>query len=86
MNINFKTNRFSLILTILLLLASFMPSCKNQSKPTNPYESGTYEVVVIDSCEYVVFRDSYKGGICHKGNCKFCAARQVQQNLIQSKK
>ena len=38
-----------------------------------------FEIVVIDSCEYVVFdrKQGYPGAgdICHKQNCKFCAER-----------
>jgi hypothetical protein len=37
------------------------------------------EVIVIDSCEYIVGDDDggYNGGIylTHKGNCKFCKKR-----------
>lgn len=29
-------------------------------------------VEVIDSCEYIIWR----GGMAHKGNCRFCAARR----------
>lgn len=42
----------------------------------NPY----YKTVIIDSCEYVVYnvmgRFAGAGGICHKGNCKYCAKRK----------
>lgn len=37
------------------------------------------EIVVLDSCEYILFdrRRGYagSGGICHKQNCEFCAER-----------
>ena len=37
-------------------------------------------LVVVDSCEYVVYRESFgrgaAGGITHKGNCKFCEQRK----------
>lgn len=38
-------------------------------------EYGIIQVVVIDSCEYVVWNDFNSGGIVHKQNCKFCAER-----------
>jgi hypothetical protein len=38
-----------------------------------------YQIVEIDSCEYIIGRDNggYNGGyfLSHKGNCKFCAER-----------
>lgn len=38
-----------------------------------------FEILVIDSCEYVVFarKNGYAGfgGICHKQNCVFCEER-----------
>jgi hypothetical protein len=38
-----------------------------------------YQIVEIDSCEYIIGRDDggYNGGyfLSHKGNCKFCAER-----------
>ena len=39
-----------------------------------------FEVAVIDSCEYIVFRGIKEGGVCHKGNCKFCAERSKLKN------
>jgi hypothetical protein len=30
----------------------------------------TFQVIIIDSCEYVVYAAYQKGGITHKGNCK----------------
>lgn len=41
------------------------------------------KVVVVDSCEYVVFSGKYgyagMGGITHKANCRFCAERARRQ-------
>jgi hypothetical protein len=48
----------------------------NLEKGFPPQTEGAFRIVVIDSCEYIV---SYGGieasSICHKGNCRFCAAR-----------
>jgi hypothetical protein len=35
------------------------------------------QVFVYDSCEYLI--RGYHGGIAHKGNCKFCAARKAAE-------
>jgi len=38
-----------------------------------------YQIMEIDSCEYIIGRDNggYNGGyfLSHKGNCKFCVER-----------
>ena len=63
-------------LAAILLLAAVFSSCKIESDVSVVGTTyGPYEIIQLDSCEYVVFREAYKGGICHKGNCKFCAAR-----------
>ena len=60
---------------LLTLLAIIMVGCKESTNNDRNYatdERGyTYEVTVIDSCEY--FRSSYY--MIHKGNCKFCLER-----------
>lgn len=60
----------------------FLYSCdEGKSKPEYPDKETTeifkgvdYEVVKIDSCEYIIGKDhgSYNGGffLTHKGNCK----------------
>lgn len=30
----------------------------------------TYDVIIIDDCEYIWDTEYYQGGITHKGNCK----------------
>jgi hypothetical protein len=41
------------------------------------------QVVVIDSCEYLFYRDygqsSSAGFLAHKGNCKYCAERRRKE-------
>lgn len=38
-------------------------------------ENKMFSIVVIDSCEYIIYSKQDMGGICHKENCKFCAER-----------
>lgn len=73
---------------LLLALATMMVGCKDEEgRNYATDERGyTYEVSVIDSCEY--FRSTYI--LAHKGNCRFCAERnkrmireQVDSILIQ---
>lgn len=40
------------------------------------FETQGYAILEIDSCEYIMYDGSgYKGGIAHKGNCKYCKNR-----------
>ena len=34
-----------------------------------------FELIVIDSCEYLFSNDSHRGYLAHKGNCIFCKER-----------
>ncbi len=73
----------------VLLVAVIFCGCELQNKqqkkePKKNVEieimaNSDFEIVVIDSCEYVVFNRVHgyvgAGGICHKQNCKFCEER-----------
>lgn len=45
-----------------------------------PEETIKYDVIIIDSCEYLIYKNSndYKI-IVHKGNCKFCTERRKKE-------
>ena len=61
-------------LLLLALLATMMVGCKDEkgrNYATDEREY-TYEVTVIDSCEYIC-TPYYK--LAHKGNCKYCLER-----------
>lgn len=62
---------------ILIIMLLAVMSCSDGEKydgtyiDLNKYKNtgvGIY-VVTIDSCEYVVYNGTYKGGIVHKENC-----------------
>lgn len=58
----------TIILAVLLLT-----SCdrKNPDGSYDPERSLTFNVIRIDSCEYI----QYWKGLAHKGNCRYCAER-----------
>lgn len=62
-------------LVILIVIATLVVSCNNsqESQSHIPLDiTDKVEIVIIDSCEYVLYH-YYKGcGMAHKGNCKFC--------------
>jgi len=84
--------RQATITTMLLLVAVFFVGCNNEEPKKQPISSeiindlpdqygvnNKYQVIVIDSCQYIYcwFGAASGGGsLTHKGNCKFCDARQ----------
>lgn len=63
-----------------LLAAVLLSSCDRSNVERHPLNeklgiSGTMEVIVIDSCEYIYCQNGNATWASHKGNCKFCAAR-----------
>ena len=63
---------------LLLIIATSCGPIEEQKYPTFPYN-----VVVIDSCEYLLRRCGYQGYMAHKGNCKHCAeVRQREYDAL----
>ena len=57
---------------LLFALAAFMVAgCRDNN-------SGDYDVITIDSCEYISSKYNTIG-IIHKQNCKFCEKRDKQK-------
>lgn len=67
------------ILCCLLALLFSVEYCEDNSRDLKGNNGGGYDVVVIDSCEYLVRQSGYSGYMAHKGNCRFCAIRTRQQ-------
>ncbi len=70
-------------LTICILLAglTILASCKSTVKHqiTNDSIQGfPIQLIEYDSCEYIYF-PSGSGSVTHKGNCKYCVARNLKQ-------
>jgi len=76
---------------ILFLLSFLLSSCNfNENKNSsfklknndNDITFTNYEIIVIDSCEYILYQSTYNyKEITHKGNCKFCAERRKKEIL-----
>lgn len=73
--------RILIILLTIIIVNSCSPQPENSSveKP-----NGDYIIKVIDGCEYIEYDagmlNSRVYGITHKGNCKFCTARNKKAN------
>ena len=60
------------------IMIGFLFSCTPTYK-TRTVESidGTaFDVIEVDSCEYLIAYAGYKGFMAHKGNCKYCKQRR----------
>lgn len=72
-------------LVLLALTALMMVGCDNSKSSVDGYD-----IVVIDSCEYI--RNYVASGkvIVHKGNCRFCQQRlrqmmwEVQDSILNT--
>ena len=62
---------------VAAMIAACLCSC-NQTRQTRTIENingTTFDVIVIDSCEYLIGSALYEGYMAHKGNCKYCEQR-----------
>lgn len=70
-------NRKAFAFTCVLLVAVIFCGCGNSHQTKEERNWQGFEVIVVDSCEYI---NQFEGGhsgyrFTHKGNCKFCAER-----------
>lgn len=73
---NFKLSTKTAIVGYTMLVAVIFCGCKGSENDVNIEKS--YEIKVIDSCEYIYVSRrpwSEEFSLTHKGNCKFCAER-----------
>ena len=76
--VNMKTKTSILAPTkafFILLVSCCLFSCSSETTPKTEIKNGiTYEITIIDGCEYILGSDNgaYNGGyfLSHKGNCK----------------
>ena len=79
-----KTVIYSLSAIILISISS----CGNMEdtgapKITTEQTSDWYITIrTIDSCEYIFYDGAQESGICHKGNCSYCAARSRNRDTF----
>lgn len=71
-----KISIYSRAFAYMLLVAVIFCGCKTEHKTEQESNWQGFEVMIIDSCEYL---NRYEGGqgyrFTHKGNCKFCVKR-----------
>lgn len=63
---------------VAVMIVCCLCSCNGTTK-TRTIESidgTTFDVIEVDSCEYLVATRGYQGYMAHKGNCKYCEQRR----------
>lgn len=76
-----KTKIYYLLLLVMMFL---MSSCEKYPR-TETDSVLEYDVIEIDSCEYIMVKSiAFYGknvvSIAHKGNCKYCQERNILVN------
>lgn len=67
---------------ILLVLTSLiMVGCvyKSEAEREEAKRLDGFNIVVIDSCEYLKMTNGHAGYFAHKGNCRFCKERRQKE-------
>jgi hypothetical protein len=70
---------------ILLALTALMVGCeyKNDAEIEEQNRLNGFNIIVIDSCEYLKKREGSGylgyGFLAHKGNCRFCKERRQKE-------
>ena len=66
----------------LLIIAAVMvfTACNTTRKgrTTANVDGSAFDVIVVDSCEYLIGDCGYSGYMAHKGNCKYCEQRMKE--------
>ena len=66
---------------LVAIVAAMIVVCLCSCEPTRRTRTiehvggTTFDVIEVDSCEYIIGNSGYKGYMAHKGNCKYCAKR-----------
>lgn len=75
----FQPRTVGLLVTVLLAAGLFSGcSAKGPRQEVKQSDADrTFQVIEVDSCEYLYMVYGYQGYMAHKGNCRFCAARRT---------
>ena len=76
------------IIIFVFCLIFGIQKCSDSNSDIQDKSGDGYNVVIVDSCEYIRHHEGYSGYMAHKGNCKFCAIRQKKmiESIIKSNK
>lgn len=66
-----KKKLLAIASTLLLITA-----CDERQRVVESNDLRHWEVIEIDSCEYIYGKRGYSSVLVHKGNCKYCEKRK----------
>lgn len=70
--------KIKFLLALLVLSSCLQTNETNKKTETrNSYFDYGTTTIEHDGCEYVIWSATEKGGITHKGNCKYCEQRKL---------
>ena len=82
MKTNFKFKTQLIAFAYVLLVAVFLVGCEDQNVPKKKIKDifafSNIEVIEVDGCEYIYVPNGNASWGAHKGNCKFCLARNAK--------
>ena len=67
------------LILIIIAIVLGVKECENYTSDYPTSEGIGFNTIVIDSCEYLIGRETYAGFMAHKGNCKFCKERNLNK-------
>lgn len=76
-----KFRIYIISVTIAVMIVACLCSCNytRQTKTIDNIGGTIFDVIEVDSCEYIIGTAGYRGYMAHKGNCKYCAKRNEQR-------
>lgn len=66
---------------LLILATLIMVGCvyKSEAEREEAERLSGFNIIVIDSCEYLKRTSGHAGYFSHKGNCRFCKERRQKE-------
>lgn len=64
----------ALVFIVTIILAVLLLTSCGEEHQSKKIVDG-YEIIVVDSCEYLIRHYDHGGVMAHKGNCRYCAER-----------
>ena len=61
---------------LLFIAAVLLCSCVKEPRTVENVGGTSFDVIEVDSREYIIGCAGYKGYMAHKGNCKYCEQRR----------
>ena len=68
----------SVLIALFFIVGCVDPNVKQTTTDYIINNSGAkIQIIEIDSCEYLFYRSGHQAAMAHKGNCKYCKKRAL---------